>query len=133
VLVSPISAENGQTTHLLGVADDITEQHRLEEAVRLAQKMEAFGQLAAGVAHDFNNLLQVMVGSVAVLRGAKRDEAGEVSDAIVDIEDAVHGASNLTRQLLTFSRHQPQQLETVDLNVVAGTTAPQLWCTRTAE
>ena len=38
-----------------------------EERVRRAQKMEAIGQLVAGVAHNFNNLMTVTMGYTDVL------------------------------------------------------------------
>jgi two-component system, cell cycle sensor histidine kinase and response regulator CckA len=112
--------EWGREPHFLSLILDITEHKRLEEALRVAQKMEAFGQLAAGVAHDFNNLLTVISGSSSLAREDRDPEA--LATALGEIDDAVARAKNLTRQLLTFSRRQAVQLVGLDLNeVIAGT------------
>ena len=84
-----------------------------EEKVRRAQKMEAAGQLAAGVAHNFNNLLQVTMGYTEILLDA-RDDA-EVQAAANEIRHATARGAALTRQLLTFGRkHDPRDAH-VDL------------------
>ena len=83
---------------------DVTETRRLEDQIRQSQKMEAIGQLAGGIAHDFNNLLTVIRGSCEL--GCLRVDG---SDAMIeklfgDIAAAAHRASDLTSQLLSFSR-----------------------------
>jgi two-component system, cell cycle sensor histidine kinase and response regulator CckA len=96
---------------------DISQRLELESQLRQAQKMEAIGHLAAGVAHDFRNILTVIQGH-ANLRLLSPNLDPKVADSLVQITEAVERASNLTRQLLAFSRKQIMQLEVVDLNKI---------------
>ena len=85
--------------------EEIAKQLKLEEQLRHSQKMEAVGQLAAGVAHDFNNILTVIQGNAAFLRErTERDEGS--GEALDDISVAAERAARLVRQLLAFSRKQ---------------------------
>ena len=96
----------------IAVVENITLRAALEEQLRDAQKMEAVGRLAGGVAHDFNNVLTVVSGHAELLR---EDVAGpQGQEDITVILDAVRRASDLTRQLLAFSRLQ--ELDLVILN-----------------
>jgi signal transduction histidine kinase/ActR/RegA family two-component response regulator len=92
---------------------ETVQREQVEEALRQAQKLEAMGRLTGGVAHDFNNLLTIVSNNVYLL---KRQEP-ELSDssALAAIGRAVTSGSNLTRQLLSFSRRQPLHPETIDL------------------
>jgi two-component system, cell cycle sensor histidine kinase and response regulator CckA len=98
---------------------DTTEERRLAEQLRQAQKMEAIGLLAGGIAHDFNNLLLVMVIYAQILYDGLGPDDERRADA-QEILDAVERAQALTEQLLAFARHQPIVPRIVDLNGVVN-------------
>ena len=101
----------------LVLAHDVTEQIKLEQQYRYAQKMEAIGRLAGGVAHDFNNLLMIISSHAQLIR--ERRESPERVDAYVEhILGAVDRATLLTKQLLAFGRKQLQDLRVLDLNAI---------------
>ncbi|MEW5979592.1 MAG: PAS domain S-box protein [Acidobacteriota bacterium] len=97
------------------VVSDVTEQKRLEEQFRQAQKMEAIGRLAGGVAHDFNNLLTAILGYSELLQ-ARFTPDDPVGLDLAEISKAGQRATALTRQLLAFSRQQVLQPVTLSLN-----------------
>jgi len=103
----------------LMMATDVTEKQQLETQLQQAQKMEAIGQLAGGVAHDFNNILTVIEGYAQLLL-ARDGLNAQATEQMNQILVAAKRASNLTRQLLTFSRKQIMQAKVVDLNEVIG-------------
>ena len=117
--------ENGVAVGAQGIARDITVRRELEAQLRQAQKMEAVGQLAAGVAHDFNNLLTVIMGnceaSVELL-----PEGDGLQEAFRDIQTAAQRAASLTSQLLAFSRRQVIQPRPLNLNDVIAETQRML-------
>ena len=115
VSVEPLTL--GDTPCLLLIAEDITEQLKLEAQLRQSQKMEVVGRMSAGIAHEFNNLLTVIQGDVGLLKALKLDEAGK-QNLLDQIMHASQRAANLTRQLLSFSRKQvlqPKQLNVSDV------------------
>jgi signal transduction histidine kinase/ActR/RegA family two-component response regulator len=105
---------------------DITARKRTEAALRLSQeqlqqsqKMEAIGRLAGGIAHDFNNLLTAINGFTS-LSLVKLPEANPVREHLIEVAKAGERASQLTRQLLAFSRKQILSPQNVDLNHVVA-------------
>lgn len=113
----PVRDADGVVIRVVGVATDVTERRQLESEYRHAQKMEALGQLAAGVAHDFNNLLTVIGGNAALLKMAEVSGA-ELRECCDEIVSATDSATNLTRQLLTFGRKNVVRRTEVDLDEV---------------
>lgn len=108
----PIALDCGPC--LLLIAEDVTDQLRLEGQLRQAQKMEAVGRLAAGIAHEFNNVLTVIQGHAELIRSIPT-EARQVAESGGRISQASQRAATLTRELLAFSRKQPVQLKAVNL------------------
>ena len=104
-------------THLLVMVVDVTERLQLEGALRQAQKMEAIGQLAAGVAHDFNNLLTIIQGHASLQLGMP-GRSENFTASLREISQASDRAANLTRQLLAFSRRQIIRPRVLDLNAL---------------
>ncbi|MEA2166565.1 MAG: hypothetical protein QOK37_4692 [Thermoanaerobaculia bacterium] len=93
---------DGTVEFISTMARDITAHRLLEAQLRQAQKMEAVGQLAAGVAHEFNNLLQALMSMASILRMP----TGSLSIAKIvgDMEFQIKRGASLTQQLLLFSR-----------------------------
>lgn len=91
---------------------EIETRRRAEEALLQAQKLEALGRLTGGVAHDFNNALMVISNNLHLI---KRTAPEIATKQIESIGRAVKSATNLTRQLLAFSRRQPLVAEHVIL------------------
>jgi PAS domain S-box-containing protein len=113
--ISSIRNEAGEITHYMAIKEDITERRNLEEQLRQSQKMEAVGQLAGGVAHDFNNIMQVIIGN-AQLQSIFNSQHGLDRRYVEEIFQAVERGVSLTRSLLVFSRKQPLEMTSFDLN-----------------
>lgn len=111
-------AADGSVAYFSTIARDLTQQRKLEEQMRQAQKMESIGQLAGGVAHDFNNILTVILGNAGLL--LTLDPPQGWKGPLQEVVNAADRAAALTRQLLLFSRRQVMQAEDLDLNKIVA-------------
>ncbi|MCC6902238.1 MAG: PAS domain S-box protein [Polyangiaceae bacterium] len=124
--ITPLLDDAGAITHFVAIKQDISdrkraemEQWKLEEQLRVSEKLRAVGSLAGGIAHDFNNILAVILTYAEVAMEAL--PPGEPArDDILEIKSAGERAAELTRQLLAFSRRQVMRVESVNLNQVAS-------------
>lgn len=109
--------QKGNPLGWLGIGRDITEKKRLEDQLLQAQKMEAIGRMAGGVAHDFNNLLTVIMGHTQIAMMSMKADS-ELFNDFEQVRKAAERASDLTRQLLIFSRKHISEFKVVDVNSV---------------
>jgi two-component system cell cycle sensor histidine kinase/response regulator CckA len=107
---------NDGRLHVIETITDVTEQKRVEEAARKAEKMEALSRLAGGMAHDINNLLTVITGASEQVSYRVSDSGAE-SMSLRKIQGAVDRAAELTRRLVAFSHHQVVQPTLIDLTM----------------
>ena len=94
---------------------------KAQEALRQSQKMEAVGHLTGGIAHDFNNMLAVVIGSLDLMRRRMGSQELNLQRYLDAATEGARRAALLTQRLLAFSRQQPLNPQTTDINkVVAG-------------
>ena len=101
--------------HHFFIAEDITENKRLQDQLQRAQKMEAIGTLAGGIAHDFNNLLMGIQGN-ASLGLMQLDTSHPCYERMKNIEKLVTNGSQLTKQLLGFARRGRYETKETNIN-----------------
>jgi nitrogen-specific signal transduction histidine kinase/ActR/RegA family two-component response regulator len=123
MMLSPL--ENADGILVTAAIRDISARRAAEERLLVSQKMEAVGQLAAGIAHDFNNLLTAIHGFGELLGGSLPDGDPRRAD-LGEIMRAADRASELTRQLVAFSRRQILRPRVLDPAEVVEGIAPML-------
>jgi len=124
--VRKIVDEHDGTEFFEGSLEEITAQKkaegqrdRLEFQIRQAHKLQAVGQLAAGVAHDFNSLLMVILGNLELLQatyGAGGADNGAEAESWDRIFEAVDRGRSLIRKLLVVGRAERSRAHSVNPN-----------------
>ena len=113
---APLVVE-GETTGVLGIARDITEQKQERQRAAQADKLRALGQLASGVAHDFNNALTAILGRAQLMRRQVADES--LVHNLDVIQTAAEDAAATVRRIQTFARQSPaKEFEPLDTSVL---------------
>ena len=103
--ITSVRGVNGDILYRISTLRDITEQRELEKQVSQNQRLEAIGQLTAGVSHDFNNLLQAMMANLELIDDDAAVPPATQEKVLSAIRLAEQGAA-LTQQLLSFARKQ---------------------------
>ncbi len=113
----------GRLVGLISVRD-ITERkqaeqdkQRMEEQLRLAGRLTAVGELAAGVAHELNNPLAAVQAFAELLASRKDLDESTKSDVNTIYQEALR-ASRITTNLLSFARRHKPEKRLVSINNV---------------
>jgi two-component system cell cycle sensor histidine kinase/response regulator CckA len=110
-----IAAEPQQADRVTAYLVDVSARRSLENQLRQSQKLQAIGQLAAGVAHDFNNLLTAIRLNTDEL--LQRHPVGDPSyPELQSINATGARAAALVKKLLAFSRQQTRRAERLDVS-----------------
>ncbi len=119
---TPLVDPDGKVVGVFSLLQEITERVNLEKHLQQSDRMNAVGQLAAGVAHDFNNILTIITGHTGLLL-VNPNLPPQFHPELGRVEGAALRAANLTRQLLAFSRKQAMFSHPLHLaKVVEGNT-----------
>ena len=90
---------------------------RCEEQAERRERLEAISQLAAKVAHHLNNHLQVIIGCT-MLAVEDLPDGHPAQEMLSQVLRGGERAAELAGQLLSISRQQTLNLETLDVNMV---------------
>jgi PAS domain S-box-containing protein len=99
----PLLDNNGEVYAVCGIATDITDHKSREEDHMKIEKLESLGLLAGGIAHDFNNILTAVMGNISLVKSFIESK-DQVLNRLNEAEKATLRASELSQQLLTFSK-----------------------------
>jgi PAS domain S-box-containing protein len=100
---SPIKAADGRIIGTVTIFQDISEKQKTDRELLKADKLESLGILAGGIAHDFNNILAAILSNIQLaLRKLEKNE--DIKKYLLNTVETTRKASDLTKQLLTFSR-----------------------------
>jgi PAS domain S-box-containing protein len=108
--ISPVKNSEGQITNYVAVKRDVSKEVALENQLRQSIKMEAVGTMASGIAHDFNNILSGIIGCAEFIQEEATEES-QIGQNIAEILAAGKRASDLVRQILSFSRQDVSKNE----------------------
>jgi PAS domain S-box-containing protein len=115
----------GDVVEWLGTTTDIHDRVTAEEKLLQVERLQAVGKLAGGVAHEVNTLLTVVIGCARFALedlGPTHEQKAELGEII----RAASRASDVTRQLLAYSRQQVLAPTVVDLSRVINELTPTL-------
>lgn len=124
VAAGPLHVD-GAIVGTLGTCRDCTRERMLERQLHHSRRLEALGQLAAGVAHDFNNILVAINGYTELILHDLPPDARH-RDEVEEILAASRRGASLTRQLLTFGREQEGQPRAFDPDQALEDLSPML-------
>jgi PAS domain S-box-containing protein len=121
VVIDAIRDEEGGLVGFAKVTRDITDRHEaqraseeIREQMAQLQRLEALGQLTAGIAHNFSNLIQIILSGIR-LANTMVGENPQLKRILADMAAAAQQRAGLTEHLLAFAQHHPAEPERIDV------------------
>ena len=111
----PVRDGSGAIVGLLCSGRDITDFKTFQERLTQSQKMEAVGQLTAGIAHEINTPLGIILGYAQLLL-EDAEPSGQLHADLKIIEKHTKICRKIVSDLLRFSRHTESRMASVDIN-----------------
>jgi PAS domain S-box-containing protein len=114
-------SDDGRPLAVFGVFQDVTERKQLHERVVHSERMATVGTLAAGVAHEINNPLTWVIANLDAIDRSLDDvrhgaaDLDQLGKMILEAQQGADQVKRIVRDLLTYSRSQPEQAESVDV------------------
>lgn len=113
--IASFTLPSGEPGGYVGTLRDSTREEHLQSELQRTDRLRAVGTLAAGIAHDFNNLLTPILSGAEL--AAETDDDVRRGVYLRSIQDAALRATDLVRQVQSYSREQ--RTETTTFDVVA--------------
>lgn len=119
VVKLPVQDADGQVVGLLYSARDITELKEVQERLVQIQKMEAVGQLTAGIAHEINTPLGIILGYAQLLL-EEVPPGSQIHTDLSTVERQAKISKKIVSDLLGFSRRTESVMAPLDVNETIG-------------
>jgi PAS domain S-box-containing protein len=124
--ISPITNQDGEVTHFLGISEDITQRKRDEQDARRhrnelahASRVIVMGEMATSLAHELNQPLAVISGCAQVCLDRVRSRNGgsaELADSVEQIAEQALRANEIIRRTRRFLRKEEDERKPIDVN-----------------
>jgi two-component system NtrC family sensor kinase len=118
----PMRVDDVHITHVITVAEDVTEWHEAQQRLGQAEKLAAVGQLAAGVMHEINNPLATILACAEALSNRVEDlapaERAGFGEYLKIIDTEVQRCRRIVDGLLDLSRPKTGEKRRVDVNAL---------------
>jgi PAS domain S-box-containing protein len=102
--ISPIRDENGRIIGVSKIARDVTQKKRVEQALRMSERLASVGRLATTIAHEINNPLEALT-NLLYLAGRAHDPE-EIHSLLAQADEELNRVALLSRQTLGFYRER---------------------------
>ncbi len=115
--ISPLKDRNKNIIGKLVTFTDITEFKELQSRMKLKERLESLGEMAAGIAHELRNPMAVITGYANILR-KKADPS--IQELIEAIQKEISLMDSIIRDFLSFARYEEPNLVPVDMRSLVG-------------